>query len=348
VDTLRYADLRASVYTRGFPAGLTDELPALYSSLYSTPRWFRLFEDVTATGACTLEEPRHVLFFSEDGDTVEVLNSFFTIAPSDVDRACTALFRALPRARRVHIEVTFPTSELRPPRRDLFSTDHLVIDLPTTAEEYTASLGKRTRGNLRNSQNRLRRDFSTFSTEIRPVGDDSRELVDRFVTWKTDRLSGHGRVNYWEDRPDLTATLIARLAQEGEVHTVTISGAIASLRFVFPVGDAVYAMLSAFDPRYEPYRLGFLSAYLMICDAVRHGFKSVNLQWGTPDYKLLLGAKPVTATRVSIFRSQRDRLYSLDEGWEVASRNLRRAAQREYWRARHAAGRLLKSPRSSD
>src|SRR5450830_1381511 len=75
-----FTDLGAVVYPACVPGGLADELPGLYGSLFATEPWFRLFDRVSATGACVLESPRHVLFFWRDGDSIEVLNKAFPMA----------------------------------------------------------------------------------------------------------------------------------------------------------------------------------------------------------------------------------------------------------------------------
>ena len=113
--TLVFPDLRATVYLASVPNGLAEEIDQLYSSLFTTMDWFASHDDAKPTGACVLAQPRHVLLFYVKGDTVEVLNKAFEIAPQDARRACTALFRAVPRARRIHLEVMFPPAELRLP-----------------------------------------------------------------------------------------------------------------------------------------------------------------------------------------------------------------------------------------
>ena len=154
-EPLSYADLGAQVWLGKPPAGLLEELPDLYGSVFSTELWFRIFDGVAAGGACLLEGPRHVLAFWVDGDTAEVLNKAFPMSPRDAERACRALFQALPAVQRIHLEVTFPPADLRLPQRVLYAADDMVVDLPASADEYYASLGKRTRKNVRNFEYRF-------------------------------------------------------------------------------------------------------------------------------------------------------------------------------------------------
>jgi hypothetical protein len=108
-----------------------------------------------------------------------------------------------------------------------------------------------------------------------------------------------------------------------------------------PVGRATVSLQGAFDPAYKVYRLGMLSSYWAICDAIERGLVQVNLLWGTTDYKSHLGAAPRSAYQISVFRSQTARLHSLDEAASVGKRRIRRTGSRLYWDARHQARRSL-------
>jgi CelD/BcsL family acetyltransferase involved in cellulose biosynthesis len=338
----RYSDLRATVSPGEVPDGAAQELRELYGSLFATVDWFVTHDDAVAMGTCTLEDPRHVVLFEVEGDTVEVLNKAFAIAPEDVSRACRALFRALPRTRRIHFEVMFSPRELRLPKRVLYWTDHMIIPLPDTVAQYQAQLGKSTRRNLRTYENRLSRDFPGMRTEVVAPGEDARAHVDLFLRWKMDRFGVLGRDTYWEKDPQLVDRFVALLQRCGEVRMTTLAGSPVAVVFAFPVGAAVCAQEAAFDTHYEYYHLGLLAWYWLACDAIARGLHSMNLLWGTATYKERLGAVPQRATTVSVFRHQTDRFRSLDEAREVAARRLRRSRVYYYSRARHWARRLIK------
>jgi CelD/BcsL family acetyltransferase involved in cellulose biosynthesis len=309
-----YPDLQATVFPDAVPAGVADELPDLYSSLPCTLEWFACHDRLEPQGACVLDGPRHVL-----------------------------LFRALPQARRIHLEVMFPPAELRLARRTLNSTDHMVAHLPGSVEAYTATLGKSTRQNLRLYENRLRRDHPDVSVRtIRPA-ERSRELFDRFLEWKRERFAAQGRAIMWDTETGLSEGFVELARRRGEVQLVSAGGDDLSILFAFPVGHAMYGAQAAFRPDCERYRLGLLAYYWLAGDAIGRGLSELNLMWGTGYYKERLGARPKRATRVSVFRSQQVRVYSLDEATEIAVRNVKRAGKRYYWSARHAAGRATRA-----
>jgi len=339
---MRYPDLGAEVRLGSVPPQLPDELPALYGSLFCTASWFRIFDEAVPTGACVLSCPRHVLLFAEVGDTIEILNKAFLMAPVDAARACRALFRALPRARRIHLEVMFPPADLHAPKRVLYSAEDMVVELPGTAEAYYASLGKKTRKNVRNFENRLRRVHPDLTVEIVEVGERAGELVDQFLVWHLARARQRGFVSGYVSKPKQAAQTTELVRGGAEAQLTTIGGRLAAIEFLVFVGPDASIYAGSFDAAYSDLDLGFLSTYWAVRETARRGARRCHLLWGTDYYKSLLGARPETATRLSVFRSQGARLHSLDEAREVAWRDLRRRGQRDYWRARHAAGRLIR------
>jgi CelD/BcsL family acetyltransferase involved in cellulose biosynthesis len=332
-------ELRATVYLDAVPAGLAEELPELYSSLFCTNSWFRIYDDTQASGACLLDDPRHVLLFHVVDDTIEVLNKVFAISPADAERACRALFRAFPRARRIHLEVMFPPAELHQPKRVLYFTDHLVIDLPSGADGYVASLGKHTRKNLQAYEKRLRRDFDAVTfTEIRD-GERAGELFDQFLGWKTDRIAPRGETTSWEQDPARVARFVELVRETGEAVIASAGGATIAVWFVFYVGSTCFSRAGSFDPRFEPYALGSLMHYWVAQSAAARGARSVHLGWTAHEYMKRFGAQTTRVTRLSVFRSQLSRVHSAGEAADVARRRAR-LARRYYWRARRAARRL--------
>jgi hypothetical protein len=330
---LRFADLGATVHLGVVPGGLSEELPALYSSLFSTLDWFLAYDRAAPTGSCVLDEPHHVILFRHRGHTIDVLNQAFSCGTSEAERICRALFRAVPHADRIHISVPFSPRDLALPARLLNRLAHMVIDLPTSVDEYYGSLGKSTRRNVRRYQNLLHRTFPDVRTDIVKPGDDSRRLVDRLVEWKIERFRPQGRITYWETDPSLRERVSDALERCGEARITYISSKVAAIDVCFRVGRTAYVYESAHDPRFDPFSLGFLTFYWLACDAIRSGASCLNALEGTVEPKALLGAHPVRTTRLSVYRSQLGRLLALDEGLRTARRRCRSG----YRRTRRAA-----------
>ncbi len=314
----RIPDLGAVIHD-GVPGDLAGEIPGLYGCLFSTLEYQTAFELEHPNGVCVLEEPRHVLLFTRRGAEVDVYNRACPCGPVEIDRICRALFRAFPAVRRVRLEVLFPPEELPVPWSPVKELTYLMIDLPSSVDEYHHSLGKSTRKTIRGYGNRLRRDHPDVRTETVDPDGRGREYVDRLVDWKISRFRECGRTTYWETSPDMAERTAALLELVGQCRVTYIGGAAAAIHLCLRVGDTVVGFEGAYDPAYEPYRLGFLTMYDAVCAAIESGASRFNAMAGSPAPKEMLGAKPVVTRRVTIHRSAlRRSLYLL--GGKVSRR----------------------------
>jgi len=333
-----HPDLDAVVHLGPVADELLDELPDLYCSLLSTRAWFGAFDQKTPTGVCLLAHPRHVIVFFADGDTVEIMNKAFAIAPEDVRRAGLAIFAAVPGTRRIHLEVLFDPRELQMPKRVLHEADHLVIDLPRTVQAYDDGLDDRMRRNLRTLEDRLRREHPDVSTQtMRPNIAGLRDLTTQFVDWNTARLRARGSIPGSQTDQERRSKLFELVLQGGaQSLTTTIGDRVAAVQFIFYVGDEATVFAGSFDEQHDDVHLGLLSTYWAVLETLRHGAKRCHLLWTSDSYSGRLGAHPVTATRLSVFPSNASRLWSLDEVREIVQRNVGQWGRMSYRRARRA------------
>lgn len=349
-EPVRCTDLDATVFPTAVPDGVARELPSLYGSLFCTQEWFRIYDRVEASGACVLERPRHVLLFHVKIDTIEILNKAFPLPASDAARACKALFRAMPWVHRIHLEVLFAPRELRLPKSVLVWADDLVIELPSTVASYADSLGRRTRKNLRNYDNRLRSDWPQLATSIfRPAGQaHSRELVEQFLVWHLARCRALDIVSVYDSEPRQRRQLVELIAAAGEAQVTSVDGQPAAIEFLFQTGHEVTVYAGAFDRRYRDSHLGLLSTYWAVCESVRRKATRCHLLWSTAYYKSNLGANPVRAYRLSVFRSQAERLRYPREAWDTGRHRVTVTAPALYWgtrrRARTTVDRVTRHP----
>ena len=343
--SVRYPDLGAIVYPVGIPDGVADELPALYNTLLSTVDWFETHDGSTPAGACILEHPRHVLLFCQAKDTVEILNKEFAIAPGDAERACRALFRAFPQARRIHLEVLFPPGEFRLPKRVLYGADHMVIDLPTTVDAYTASLGKNTRRHLRHNRTRIEEEHGALAVDtICPVtGADG--LISTLVSWKNLRFNAKGVGHPLARRP-----IRRRLTwpSSRDVADVRGSPALRAHRRRSSSSSLSAHRCTSCNPL--SIRSSCPTASACSRPTTSPAKPSGGLRSREPlsgvrrNTRRTLGHVPARHTGVRVSLS--DRADALPwRGARGRRAHLRRNGQRYYWRARHAAGRTLRTVR---
>jgi CelD/BcsL family acetyltransferase involved in cellulose biosynthesis len=188
----------------------------------------------------------------------------------------------------------------------------MLIDLPSSTDEYYRSLGKSTRKTIRGYRNRLERAFPDLKTETIVPGGRSRDIVDRLAGWKIQRFQEKGSATYWETDPGLAERTAVFLGRGGRCRITSISGREAAIHLNFRIGDTVFGYESSHDPAYDAYRLGFLTMYDAVCAAIESGATRFDAMPGDVGPKEMLGARRVVATQVTVHRSSfRRELYLL-------------------------------------
>jgi hypothetical protein len=343
-DRLSYVDLGATVHRDGnladVPADVLAELPSLYGSPFSTAEYFAIYDRPRRVSVCELREPRHVVVFAPHGATADVLNKVAAIEPAAFERVVAAIFRAHPELRRIRAEIKFPPHELTRPLRQTYRSDDQVIELPADPSAWESRLGASTRKHLHRYRNGLRRKYPAFRLDTLEGGAITLPLVEQTLEWNRQRISAKGDSWMFADDQEATADRLWRLLQG---HGVALCGHVGDERVATHlrlfVGDDCWAHTGGFDPAYADVHLGMLMTSFSICDAITRGSARFHLTWGTVEYKQHLGAAPVTAYRVSVYRSRLDRALYARERWALLVRDRRDL----YWRARGALKRRLKA-----
>lgn len=302
-----YPELRAIVHCDEAPAGLLEELPQKYSSCFSVVEFFRLYDRAGEICACELLEPRHVIAFTREGQTVRLLNRLIDIEAASLDRVAAAIFRAHPTVREIRAEVKFPPDLLDWPMLEHGTSEDFVIDLPGSVEEYRASLGRRTRQNINQYTNRLARACPDFTVTTLEGGRIPFELVEQVAAWNRARIEAKGDRWIYEGHPEKLRRLWRLLRVYGLAVSGEIDGRCVASQLVLHVGLDTWVHTVGFDSSYEDVRLGLLMAYQTVVASIERGCHRMHMLWGTPVYKERLGAEPVLAHQLSLFRTPLDR-----------------------------------------
>ncbi len=309
-----YADLGAVVHLDGIPSVLKAELPSLYSSAFCTPEYFRIYHDrPEVLRACELREPRHVVVFTVQGATAEVLNRGWSIAPHAFMRAAQAVLRAHPQVRRIRVELDFAPDELTLPVRHLYSERDFVVELPSTPDEWESTLGSSTRHNLHKYHNRLRRQHDDFESRMIEGGAISLELVELAFSWNRASICGRGDRWFYEDEPEAPHRLWRLMQQGGVCLCAELDGKCAGVNLSVVVGDEWWALVTGTDPQYMQEHLGLIMFARLTTSSIERGCRRLHWSWGMPEYKQRLGGRPVSIHRASVFRSQFDRRLYMGE-----------------------------------
>ena len=327
----RIAWLGAEVFLDCAPDEFAEEMSSRYGSFFSTVEYLRLYSHPPNYNACVLDRPRHAILFSLRGRTADILNRLVDFEPETVERAAGAIFTALPSVRRVRAEVKFPPSRLRRCHRIVQATEDMVVELPADADAYHRQIGNTTRKHLRQYGNKLRREHPDFELRRLERRDIPLELVEQTVAWTNERVRAKGDVSVYEDDPSKVRPLWQLLQHYGLALCGYIDGELVATQLILCVGGDTWIHTVGFDSRYESVHLGLLMTYYSILESIDRGHRRTHMLFGTPVYKRRLGAEPVTASVVSLFRTPADKAIYTSELCEIAWRD----RQRIYWAARH-------------
>ena len=302
-----FPDLGAVVHLDDVPAELLDELPGLYSSAFSTAEYFAIYDGPRRVSACELSEPRHVIVFTSHGATADVLNKVIDIAPTEVERVASAIFRARPEIRRLRAELKFAPRELGLPARELYRQDNQVVELPGSVEAWERRLGAPTRRHLRAYRNRLRRKHPDFDLRTLEGAQITQELVERAFAWNRESVRAKGGGWFYDDQPEAAHKLWRLVQSRGVALCGYAGGECVSVSMSMVVGRDCWGLLGGFDAAYADAHLGFLMTSLTVAESISRGCARLQMSWGDAAYKQHLGAAPVAAYRASIYRSRLDR-----------------------------------------
>ena len=342
---LWYADLGAVVHPDGrladAPAELLAELLACCTANpFSTAEYFATYDRPQRVGVCAACTSRaaFVIFFAPHGATADVLNKVAAMEPAAFERVTAAI--TTPRAcaasgprsssrRAEHCtgrcaRPFVATTRSSIARRAAFlgvgvASRHLDAQAPAQVSQRAAP-EHRTSGSRRSKATPSRCRWSRRNPRMEPAA----------ICGKASpgcRRPGCDRAQ--AVAPSAAPRLGALCRNDGDR---SVRGYPAAVRGRRLLGDT-----GGFDPFYEDVHLGALMASFAICDAIALGYARMHLTWGTIDYKQHLGAAPVTAYRVSVYRSRFDRALYARERWALLVRDRNDI----YWQARRALKRRL-------
>jgi hypothetical protein len=289
------------------PAFLEQELNRLYGTRYSCLPYFKLYGSwhrVRAYVACDAGVAVAVFLFRCDNGCAVVLNEGMKVSEEDVNRFASYLFRNHEGVSLVAFNFV-ETSGQRfafPFQRAACGQD-TVLELPASAEAYTASLGSSTRSTLDNRLNRIRRELPGFRFTVYEKQDVPVHQIRDIIRLNRLRMDCKGKVSLIDEAEE--ERIIAYVALCGFVSVASINGRVCAGAITYRLGSNFTARILAHDPAYGSYRLGFVCAYLTICECIKAGnSRNFYFGWGQSDYKQQLGGRDRQLVHLSLFRSR--------------------------------------------
>jgi hypothetical protein len=321
-----------AVFPNAIPAFVETELIRLYGNLFSSMDLFIAFgmnsSHVHTYVEKTDGENTAIILFQVNQSNIQVLNEQIFIPEEKLKRFTSHLFK---RYKGIH-SITFKAIATDMPgtpalgQRVSFTND-VVVQLPTTPENYLAAIGKSTRDNIKRYLKVLKRDFPTFQFQVHGPENTTRAQFLEIIRFNHERMVGKNKVPGTSEKE--VERLYALFQRCGLLATVTIDGCVCAGTICYQVGDNYFMRVIAHDPHYNDYRLGVICCYLSVCDCIARGGKHYHMLWGQEEYKYRLMGQQRNFDTITFYRSRVSYLLNLRKVIQVEVR--RRMTQLKSW-----------------
>jgi CelD/BcsL family acetyltransferase involved in cellulose biosynthesis len=169
----------------------------------------------------------------------------------------------------------------------------LELDLPTTWDEYLATLDGKQRHEVRR---KLRRLWETANVEFHCLESD-REVEGRLdVFLKLFALSRSEKANFMGPKMESFFKSLARAMADIRLlrfGVLQVNGVPAAMTMGFDYDDSHYLYNSAYDPQFSDLSVGLLCKVLCLKESIEKGKKRWNFLKGAEPYKYQLGGQEV-------------------------------------------------------
>lgn len=281
-------------------------LDALYQNFNSSLQHFAL--RARARGACAYVARRDgrnlaiFLFYLENG-RITVLNEMVAIPSEEIERFARFAFARFAAISTIGFSlIGVDIGPLSLPFQQYGHSEDIVVSLPDSADAYLASLGSKTRHNIRHQLKVLSRDRPDLRFQTFENGDIGKEqLLDLFAL-KHRNLDGKG-IEFGISPEE--AEWMVRQAQSGGLLLAAMSGEkLCGGSLSLKLGEHYFAYVVAFEPEFGKYSLGMLCCYLAMLEKIARKATEAHLSWGRQPYKFRLLGVQRDMANVDIYRSR--------------------------------------------
>jgi len=172
-----------------------------------------------------------------------------------------------------------------------------VLSLPASWQEFLKTLAKSTRGNLHNTENRLRRDFPDLSIAIFTAADPWEDAMNTLMHHAYLRWQHHAINIFAQSQQRVYFRETMRWAVNAgyaAIHVLRVNGIQIAAATVLrhPRQDLAHYYLVGRDagPAYQHYRAGIVLLSHIIRWSIDQGLRELHMGQGRFDYKAQLGA----------------------------------------------------------
>lgn len=326
---MEHQGVTASCYDNEVPAFVEAEIERLYGNIFSSLLEFRIYGWSGANTGTYVERTNGkittLIVFERRHGRVRVLNQGIRIGEDELNRFAQHLFSMDESIQLISLKAIETDLRHSPfPIQRFNHLEDLALALPTTTQEYLASLGKNTRRNIKRYMDRLTRRFPSFRFEVRECADVDESDIRSLIAFNRLRMAEKKVVANIDEEE--TKHIVSLAQACGLVGVARIDGRICAGAVSYRAGDNYFLNLLSHDPAYDDYWVGFLCCYLTMCACISHGAREFHFLWGRYEYKYALGAVQRDLDNVTVYRSWLHVMLNAQTAWAAAREGyLRRA-----------------------
>lgn len=250
------------------------------------------------------------LLYRVEPGKVRVLNEQMHLDEEEIERFVRHVFNDYQSIHAISFPVVQADIRRLPfPHQQFHSTQDIVLDLPSTVDEYIARLGKSTRSYVKRYLNKLKREHPSFSFAVYANDDIKEEHVRAIIGFNKARMSGRNKESYIDEQEE--CRILDLLKLRGFVGVATIDGKVCAGTINTCFGKNYFLQVIAHDPVYDDYGLGTLCCYLTICECIARKGNAYHFLWGQYEYKYRLLGVQRDLDHLVVYRSRMHMLAKL-------------------------------------
>jgi hypothetical protein len=293
---------------------LGAELDRLYGGRYASLPYFQIYRkdgDVHVYAAYKNGSIDALFLYRSSSRRLIVLNEGISLDAAQAAAFAHHAFRRFPAVSAVSFRFV-ECGQAKPGlvhQRTAANTD-MVLALPGKIDEYRASLGPNTRRNINNQLNKFARAFPGFRVNVYEKAAVPLEHVRGIIELQRGRMTDAGKVSMVDDLEEQRVS--EYVARCGFVVTISLDGKLLAGTINYRLGRNFTARVVGHDPAYLKYHIGFLCAYLTICECIKAGGAGIfYFGWGHGAYKYRLGGIDRQLSHLNFYRSRAHALLHL-------------------------------------
>ncbi len=305
VQMAPWSDVSIQCYDNDVPPFIGTAMERLYGNLFSSVAYYRVFGGGDNASAYVVRDGKNIVcawLFRRHRHAVRVINEGIHVDQDDVLRFASYIFGRFPGVNVISFHAVRPNMVALPmPFQRFNCLEDMVLTLPSSAENYTSSLGRSTRSYIHRYLNKLKRDVPGFEFRVFTAGEVEEAHIRHIIGLNRLRMASKGKESINDE--DTTRRII-RLAKEcGLVGVIMIDGRICAGSINYRAGVNYFLETLAHDPEWDEYRLGTLCCYLTICECIARGGSEYHFLWGQDEYKARLLGVQRDLDDIVIYRS---------------------------------------------